>query len=118
MKGESGSRMVLIWERREGRSLTQWRESEERTALKEWGGKGRGEGAGGRVIRSWEGRRVLNGREASRWRRVGEASADVRCERRVDRGGDEGKGGWVSARAMLQALAPRSRTQGKERLMS
>ena len=43
---------------------------------------------------------------------------------RVDRGSDsgfEGSGsglGTVRARAMLQALAPRSRTWGKERLIS
>ena len=31
--GESGFRMRLIWESMPGRSLTQWREREERTAL-------------------------------------------------------------------------------------
>jgi len=35
MKGESGFRIVFIWERRVGRSLTQWREREERTASKD-----------------------------------------------------------------------------------
>ena len=48
---------------------------------------------------------------------MGEESADVRCESRVERGGDSATG-TVRARPMLQALAPRSRTLGKWRLMS
>ncbi len=60
---------------------------------------------------------MLNGREASRWSNVGEESADVRCESLVASGGDSGTG-TVRARPMLQALAPRSRTLGKWRLMS
>lgn len=53
---------------------------------------------------------------------MGEASAEVRCVTRVDRvvGGSDSLvvEGMVSARAMLQALAPRSRTVGKFRFMS
>jgi len=33
-KGASGLRMLLIWRRREGRSLIQWRDRELRTASK------------------------------------------------------------------------------------
>ena len=65
----------------------------------------------------WDGRRELNGREASRWSSVGEESADVRCESLEESGGDSGTG-TVRARPMLQALAPRSRTLGRWRLMS
>jgi hypothetical protein len=60
--------------------------------------------------------RSLKGREASRWRRVGEESAAMRCVIRVERGGEdgfEGSGsgfGSVRERAMFAALAPRSRT--------
>ena len=50
----------------------------------------------------------------SRLRRVGDVSAEVRCERRVVSGVEEA----VRARAMLQAFAPRSRTWGKCRFMS
>jgi len=117
MKGESGFRMPFIWERRVGRSLTQWREREERTALKDWGSNGRGWSTGGRTVRVWEGRRLLKGSEASRWRRVGEVSTEVMWERRVDRVGESGVG-TVRARAMLQAFAPKSRTLGKCRLIS
>jgi len=39
-------------------------------------------------------------------------SAEVIWERRVDRGGESGVG-TVRVRAILQALAPRSRTLGK-----
>lgn len=66
----------------------------------------------------------LNGRSISLFSRVGDESAAVRCEIRVERGGDEvllgsGSGlGRVRARAILQAFAPRSRTWGKWRLMS
>ena len=41
-KGESGIKMRLIWESMLGRSLTQWRDRDERTALNESGSKGRG----------------------------------------------------------------------------
>ena len=109
-KGESGFRTLLTLERMAGRSLIQWREREERQAEKDCGSKGRGEGAGGMTVREWDGRRSLNGREASRWRRVEDESAELRWSRRVERGGEAGSGGWVRARAMLQALAPRSRT--------
>jgi hypothetical protein len=60
----------------------------------------------------------------SRLRRVGEDSAAVKWDIRVDSGGDvallgSGSGsGRVRARAMLQAFAPRSRTWGKWRLIS
>ena len=40
-KGESGFKMRLIWESMPGRSLTQWRERDDRTALKDSGLKGR-----------------------------------------------------------------------------
>ena len=50
----------------------------------------------------------------SRLRRVGDVSAEVRCVKRVVRGGEE----VVRARAILQALAPRSRTWGKCLFMS
>lgn len=87
-KGESGFRRPATWASREGRSLIQWREREERMASKELGGKGRGEVSGsGMGVRVWEGRRALYGREASRWRRVGAQSADVRLVKRVVRGG-------------------------------
>ena len=63
------------------------------------------------------GRRLLNGKDASRCKRVEEESAAVSCESRVvsgaaigAAGSDEVGGGFVRARAMLQALAPRSRT--------
>ena len=132
-KGESGVRMRAIWERWEGRSLIQWREREERMAEKEEGGKGRGvlEVGSGRVRRVWVKGRGEEERweSGSRWRRVGDGSADVRWERRVDRGaeeeGEEGASGggaeaWLEERmrAILQALAPRSRTVGKCRFMS
>ena len=70
---------------------------------------------GGSTVRMCEGSRLLNGREASRCRRVGEGSADVRWLRRVHgvTGGSDVVEGIVRARAMLQALAPRSRTVGK-----
>jgi len=51
MKGESGRRMWFIWERREGSSLIQWREREERTAEKECGWKGKGWSTEGRTTR-------------------------------------------------------------------
>ncbi len=50
-------------------------------------------------------------------RSVGEVSAEVIWERRVDRGGESGVG-TVRVRAILQAFAPRSRTLGKCRLIS
>ena len=78
MKGESGFKMPLIWERREGRSFTQWRERDERMASKDCGAKGRGVSGGGRTVRVWKGRRLLNGRDSSRWSRVSEESAEVR----------------------------------------
>ena len=63
------------------------------------------------------GRRLLKGKEASRWSRVDEESAAVSCERRVVRGAaigvvgsDAAGGGLVKVRAMLHAFAPRSRT--------
>jgi hypothetical protein len=68
-------------------------------------------------VRVCAGRSALNERSTSRWRKVGEVSAEVRCERRVDSGGESGFG-TVRARAMLQALAPRSRTEGKWRFIS
>ena len=101
-----------------GRSLTQCRESEDRHAEKDCGANGRGVGAEGSVSREWDGRRSLKGREASRWRRAGAVSAEVRWPRRVERGGEVGSGGCVRDRAMLHALAPRSRTVGKCRLIS
>lgn len=120
-KGESGFMIVAIWARREGRSLIQWREREERTAEKECGAKGRGALSGSeRIMRVWEGREELKGRWASRLRRIGDQSAEVRDVRRVCSGGSVGMGGGVvvRTRAILQALAPRSRTDGKCRFMS
>ena len=64
--------------------------------------------------RSWEGRSALKGAVESRFRRVGDVSAEVRCERRVVSEVEE----VVRARAMLQAFAPRSRTWGKCRFTS
>lgn len=60
---------------------------------------------------------------------MGDQSAEVRVVKRVVRGAGvdvvgegtvsgDGGGGRVRARAMLQALAPRSRMWGNERLMS
>ena len=64
--------------------------------------------------------RSLKGSDASRWRRLWEESAAVSWERRDERGvdsdlelDDDGVDealGRVRACAMLQALAPRSRT--------
>ena len=85
--------------------------------MKDCGSNGKGVSAGGSIVRVCEGSSALKGRSASRWSRVGEVSAEVRCERRVERGGESGVG-TVRARAMLQALAPRSRTEGKWRFMS
>ena len=45
------------------------------------------------MVRVWEVRRSLKGRWSSRWRRVEDVSAEVRWERRVDNGGEEGSGG-------------------------
>ena len=59
----------------------------------------------------------MNGRLAARGSNVGEESADVRCESLVESGGESGTG-TVRARPILQALAPRSRTLAKWRLMS
>ena len=96
-----------------GRSFIQWREREERTASKEEGGKGKGSFSEGERSVRVRGRALLKGREESRFRRVGELSAQVRWLRRV-----ESVGCVVRARAMWQALAPRSRTEGKCRFMS
>ena len=50
--GESGFRMLAIWLRRFGRSLTQCIDREERQAEKDCGGKGKGSfGEGGRMVR-------------------------------------------------------------------
>ena len=60
----------------------------------------------------------------SRFNSVGDDSAAVRCDNRVERGGDEVFAGSISgsgsvrARAILHAFAPTSRTCGKCRLMS
>lgn len=113
-KGLSGLRMVFIWERSDGRSLIQWRESEERTASKVLGAKGSCSSASTtlRLIGIW----LLKGRLASRFRRVGDVSAQVRWLRREEGGllavavvAVVGAEESVRARAMLQALAPRSR---------
>lgn len=67
---------------------------------------------------------LLKGRSTSRCNNVGDESAAVRCDNRVERGGDEvlfgsmSGSGSVRARAILQAFAPTSRTFGKCRLMS
>lgn len=66
----------------------------------------------------------LKGSSASRYSCVAEASAATSSVMRVARGGEVGLAGSgsglgrVRARAMLQVLAPRSRTRGKWRLMS
>jgi len=66
----------------------------------------------------------LKGRLASLYSMARDESAAVRSEMREESGGDEvfkgsGSGsGRVSARAMLQEFAPRSRTWSKRRLMS
>ena len=118
MNGESGFRMPLICDSSDGRSLTQCRERDERTALKDCGAKGSWALGEGRIVRVCEGRRLLNGRDSSRYSKVGEESADVRYERREDSGGESGAAGTVRARAMLHAFAPRSRTWGKCREIS
>lgn len=121
-KGASGLSTLLICESTEGRSLIQWRESEDNTASKVSGGYGI-------YSSSWRISRVrlislLKGRSASRYKRVAEESTAVRCEMRVDNGGDSGflgsgsGSGRVRALAILQALAPRSKTCGKWRLIS
>lgn len=67
---------------------------------------------------------LLKGRSISRWRRTLEVSTQVSWEIRSERGGDSPLGetrsgvGVVRARAMLQLLAPRSRTFGISRLIS
>lgn len=67
---------------------------------------------------------LLKGRSSSRWRRAREVSAQVSCSMRSERGGElpvgeTGSGsGAVRARAMLQLLAPMSRTWGICLLMS
>jgi hypothetical protein len=67
---------------------------------------------------------VLNGRSMSRFKRAGEVSAQIRESMRVASGSETGFSetgsgfGAVRMRAMLQALAPRSRTFGKRRLIS
>ena len=48
---------------------------------------------------------------------MGDESAEVSEERRVDSGGESGLG-TVRARAILHAFAPRSRTEGKCRFIS
>lgn len=76
MKGASGFRMLLTWERRLGRSLTQCRERDDRTASNVFDGYGR-DSSESRTSRvrfiSW-----LKGRSMSRLRSVGEDSAAVR----------------------------------------
>lgn len=65
--GASGCRTYAICASREGRSLIQCRESDERTAAKDAGGKGSGVVSGrGSTVRVCEGRRALKGRSASR----------------------------------------------------
>lgn len=66
MNGESGFKIPLIWDRRDGRSLTQWSDRDERTALKDCGANGRGEPGGGRTVRVWEVRSLLKGSDSSR----------------------------------------------------
>lgn len=65
---------------------------------------------------------MLKGRSSSRWRRVGAESAHVRWPMRVPIGADSSfvgsRSGRERMRARLQALAPRSRTLGKLRLIS
>ncbi len=113
--GESGCRMRAIWAKIDGSSLIQCMDNEESAAEKEAGTKGSGAVSGiGRMVRVCEGIRALKGRSTSRWRRVGEESAEVRDEIRSVTGGDES----VRARAMLHALAPKSRTVGNCRLIS
>lgn len=67
---------------------------------------------------------LLKERSVSRCRRALEVSTQVSCEIRSESGGDSPVGetrsgvAVVRARAMLQLLAPRSRTFGISRLIS
>lgn len=102
--------MRATCDRREGRSLIQCSERDDTTAANDAGANGSGALSGsGSTIRLCWGRRLLKGRSISRWRRVGDESAEVKEEMRVVIGGEE----RVEARAMLHALAPRSSTAGK-----
>lgn len=113
--GESGSIIRAICARRDGRSLIQCSDSEDTTAANDAGANGSGALSGsGSTMRPCWGRRLLKGRSSSRWRRVGEESAEVKEEMRVVRGGEE----RVRARAMLHAFAPRSSTAEKWRSIS
>ena len=125
--GASGFSTLLICERREGRLLIQCRESDEMTMSKVLGEKVvvREDSSSERVVRvicmfvS-----LLKGSVLSRWRRVGELSAEIRWSILVEREGEvgfEGSGsgfGATRARAILQLLAPKSRTVGKCRFIS
>ena len=107
--------MRAICAKCDGRSLIQCIDSDESTAAKDAGPNGSGALSGsGSTERVCEGRRALNGRSASRRSRVADESAEVREPMRAVRGGEL----CVTARAMLQALAPRSSTAGKCRLIS
>src|ERR1700739_322060 len=88
INGASGLRMLLTWARREGGSLIQWRERELRTSSNVLAEYGR-VSSSCRTSRVME-MRSLKGRGASRWRRVGEESAAMRCVIRVERGGEDG----------------------------
>ncbi|KAG5298996.1 Arp2/3 complex [Histoplasma capsulatum G186AR] len=140
MKGLSGFKIWFICVRREGRSFIQWMEREERIASKVLGPKGRDSKVGTtwRVIFS----RELNGRSSSRYRRDGDSSMHVSVEIRLPTvvcgdntaaseafcscaclfsslGSCSGGGiGCVSAFAILQLFAPRSKTFGNWRLIS
>lgn len=120
MKGASGLRMLLIWESTDGRSLIQWRLRFESTASNVLDPYG----TVSRESRTWRSREMslLKGRSSSRLRRVGAESAHVRWPMRVPMGADlsfvGSRSGRERMRARLQALAPRSRTFGKLRLIS
>ena len=120
MNGASGLRMLLIWDNTDGRSLIQCKLRFESTASKVLDPYG----SVSRESRTWRSREMslLKGRSSSRCKRVGAESAQVRCPMRVPIGADlsfvGSRSGRDRIRARLQALAPRSRTLGKLRLIS
>lgn len=99
-------------------------EREEKTASKVFGSKGRDSRSGTNCRSMLKSLVLLNGRSASRCRRACEVSMHVKLEIRDESGGElpvgeTGSGsGVMSARAMLQLFAPRSRTFGKSRFIS
>jgi hypothetical protein len=118
MKGASGLRTLFTCARTDGKSLIQCRLKLLKTASKvfAWNGSSSEVGRTSLIISI----SLLKGRSASRCSSVAEDSAAVILPTRLDRGPFSGSSGDGSVRAfaMLHALAPRSRTWGKWRLMS